>query len=367
MDAGPVNFSTRIRYISPDQNPSYKDVVHPLFDLEFLDAQHRVARGFESVLPSTNPCDSSFAPDYHLHYWGIAAINLRSPDGSVVYGTINLHGFDTDHLCERTYNASYRPYGNWSVFYKYLRYGYPAPVRIFALLNTTLVADIYAVTQRGGNAQGLLRSDYYHIVTLVEVINGTNYLPIISYVYWNGTQSGNGYWAIQVSGVAQPNIPNWGSAYGYFSYLTYPAGNYRENSTDSTPVSGAQAQTFTGSYPGIFISQWGSQSGKAIVFNRGALSYWYTQVPGQEATSSFMCGGIPLCSADIHFTRLDSQNRELPINITKSLTFSYQTVILFYNLTGTGWLGATGLNGWQNGYAYAPMFLERYAPVVVPP
>jgi len=99
----------------------------------------------------------------------------------------------------------------------------------------TLVADIYALTQRSGNIQGLLRSDYYPIVTPVEVVNGTNYLPILSYVYWNGEKSGYDYWALQVSGVQQPNIQNWDSTYGYFSYLTYPAGNYRENSTDITP------------------------------------------------------------------------------------------------------------------------------------
>jgi len=368
LDADPINFSTRIKYISPDQNSSYNDVFHPLFDLEFLDARHKVARGFENAKNSTDPCNSSFDPDYHLHYGGIAAINLRSPDGRVVYGPINLHGFGVDSLCGTTYLASYRPYGSWSVFYKYLRYGYPAPVRIFVLLNTTLVADIYTLTQRGGNAQELLRSDYYHIVTLVEVINGTNYLPIISYVYWNGTQSGNGYWALQVSGVQQPNIPNWGSTYGYFSYLTYPAGSYRENSTDGTPVSSSpQRQTFTGSYPGIFISQWGNQSGKAIIFNKITLNYWYNlskNVSGQVVTSSFKCGDIiPLCSADIHFIRLDSQNRELPITITKPLTFSYQTVIFVYNLTDS-WRRT---DGWKNGYVYTPMFLEKYSPTVVPP
>jgi len=370
LDANPINFSTRIKYISPDQNSSYNDVFHPLFDLEFLDARHKVARGFEKE-NSTDPCSRYFDPDYHLHYWGIAAINLRSPDGGVVYGPINLHGFGTDRLCERTYLASYRPYGSWSIFYKYLRYGYPAPVRIFALLNTTLVANIYELTRRSGDTQGQLKNDYYHIITLVEVINGTNYLPIISYVYWNGNQTGIGYWALQVSGVQQPNIPNWGSTYGYFSYLTYPAGNYRENSTDGTPVyydprQPQKNQTFTGSYPGIFISQWGSQSGKAIIFNNITLNYWYNlskKVSGQVVTSSFMCGDIPLCSADIHFTRLGSQNQELPITITKPLTFSYQTVIFAYNLTYS-WRGT---DGWKNGYVYTPMFLEKYSPTVVPP
>ncbi|QOJ79465.1 hypothetical protein IG193_03115 [Infirmifilum lucidum] len=363
LDANPVNFTTRIRYVGPDRDPRYKDVMHPLFDLEFLDMEHKVARGFEAITPSTNPCTPTFDPDYHLHYWGIAAINLRSPDGKTVYGPVNIHGFGTNIECggQIWYLASYRPYGIWSIFYRYLRYGYPAPIRIFALLNTTLVANIYDLTKKGGITEGLLRSDYYHIITLVEITNGTNYLPMITYIYWNGDKEGYGYWAVQVSGVSQPNIPDWGTTFGYFAYLTYP-GKYPENSTDGTPVASTQRQTFTGYYPGILISQWGSQSGKAIIFNKKALDYWYKRVYGQKATSSFMCGYIPLCSADFQIARWDQS-----VEINEGLTLNYQTVIFAYNLTGTGWLGRTGTDGWLNAYVYTPMFLEKYTPSVVPP
>ncbi|RLE60791.1 MAG: hypothetical protein DRJ35_02280 [Thermoprotei archaeon] len=365
LDAKIRTYSTKIWY-----DESKREVFHPLFGIEFLDLQHQRAWGFESVPISNNPCSSYFDPDYHLKYWGIAALVIRDPVSGTVYGIYNLHGFDSWIVrCGRSYIAylaRYRPYGTWKIYHNYSRFGITAPIRIYAVLNTTLVGDIYRLTESNGNTAGNVRDDYYHFLAIVEIINGTNYVPIISYVYWTNTRTGRGYWVAQASGAASSTIPNWQSTFGWFTYLTYREGGYQENSTDDTPVSSSMGyNVYESYYPGIMVSQWGDDAGKSLIFNKAILDYWYSLNPYRNLkTASYMCGSVPLCSADFQVFPFDWYDT---YTIGAGTRFSYWSVYFVYDLTGPGWRGDTDENGWRNSYVYAPMFLEEYSPVIKKP
>ncbi len=364
LDATIKSFPTQIWY-----DDTKREVFHPLFGIEFLDTTHQRAWGYESVPISTDPCVSAFDPDYNLMYWGVAAFVVRNPVSGTVYGIYNLHGFDSYIVRCGThyvaYLARYRPYGEWKIYTNYSRYGITAPIRIYAVLNTTLVGDIYGLTLDSGDTTGNVRSDYYDFLAIVEIINGTNYIPIISYVYWKDGKWGRGYWVSQSSGAASTGIPGWQSTFGWFMYLTHASGWYLENSTDDTPVSSYLYRTYEGYYPGIMISQWGDDSGKSLIYSESAIDYWYALNPYDNLkTASYMCGGTPLCSADLQLYPFEWRNQYF---VPRGTYFSYWTAYFVYNLTGTGWLGDTGSRGWRNSYVYAPMFLEKYAPVVKEP
>ena len=56
-----------------------------------------------------------------------------------------------------------------------MRYSWiQAPIRIFAVLDTTLVGNVYA--------SGDVRSDYYDTLAIVQVVSGTRYIPVITYI-----------------------------------------------------------------------------------------------------------------------------------------------------------------------------------------
>ncbi|RLG79545.1 MAG: hypothetical protein DRO09_04260, partial [Thermoprotei archaeon] len=161
LDAEPAAYPSSIRYI---EDSTHKDVWHPVYDVEFVDVEHPTSRGY-------------------VDYEGVAAFVLRDPETDFAFGPYNLHMFGR-------YGNSlgrYRPYGVWEVYYRYMRYSWiQAPIRIFAVLNTTLVGNVYT--------EGDVREDYYDTVAIVHVVNGTRYIPVITYVYWKYARRGRGYW-----------------------------------------------------------------------------------------------------------------------------------------------------------------------------
>lgn len=346
-------------------NPSIKEVIHRQYKIEFLDEEHKIASGYETFIPSTSCHNAAnFDPDKHLHYWGIAAFLIRDPKTDEPQNVFNIQGFDVLSCYPYTYMARYRPYGIWKVYHNYSNYGISAPLRIYAVLNTTLVGDIYRLTESRGIPNWFnVRNDYYDTLSIVEIINGTRYIPVIIYIYWKNSFYGYGYWTAMSSGVVRSSS-SWHDSYGWFMYLRYPAKrSIKENSTDRTPVNYIDYDWIEKLYPGIMISQWGTKHGKSLIFGKKTLNSWYTiNNQNNPMTSSYMCGNVGLCSADFQLFRRDKRSF-----IQRGLLLSYTVVYFVYDLEGEGWLGKKGKNGWLNSYIYTPMFFEKYSPVIVKP
>ena len=340
LDAEPAVYPTQIHFY---KNSTHKDVWHPLYDVEFVDTEHQTSRGYDS-------------------YRGVAAFVMRDPLTDFAFGPVNIHAFDTYtpypgyHLLGR-----YRPYGNWTIYYEYMRYSWiKAPIRIFAVLNTTLVGNVYT--------DGDIQDNYYYTIAIVEIINGTRYIPVITHIYWTNTHWGYGYWLTTAMGKGISR---------YFAYLR--STNY-ENSTDNTPFKIDYMSTIElRKYPGFIITHWmgnsiDDQMGRAIILNEEGVSLLHDIGNGDErfASTKYSPTGLqgsieycfwPYCKPHLFWC--------IPLNkrVDQGRYLNYWFVLFDYKPLGEeeGWISLSEKNGWKNAYIYSPMFLEEYSPTIAPP
>ena len=335
LDAQPAAYPTQIKYVKTGDlecRSSCKDVWHPLYDVEFVDAEHPQSR-------------------LYVDYRGVAALVLRDPWTDDAFGPYNLHAFDM-------YGSNlgrYRPYGTWQVYYSYMRYSWiQAPIRIFAVLNTTSVGNVYAY--------GDVRSDYYDTLAIVQIVNGTRYIPVITYIYWKNSRSGNGYWMATEMG---RGVADW------FLYLTAGlqavGGVTRRNWTYNSPFQWRETPSVECfSDPGIMLTHWSSSSGigRALVLNWAGVNA-LRSIGGTYArfcTTKYAPGGTRQGSVEYVFWTYDDER-----TISQGTRLSFWTVIFDYRGSGPGFLSLGSSDMWKNAYIYAPMFLEGYAPRVVKP
>jgi len=327
LDAEPAAYPTQIMY---KRDQIHKDLWHPLYDVELVDIEHQQSRGYTD-------------------YRGVAALVLRDPNTDEAFGPYNLHMFDV-------YGSSlgrYRPYGNWTVYYNYMRYSWiQAPIRIFAVLNTTKVGNVYT--------SGDVRSDYYDTLTIVQVINGTRYIPIVTYVYWKNSRSGSGYWMATEMGKGIAD---------YFLYLTagrQPIGGVtRANWTYNSPFEWRETPSVECyADPGFMITHWSASRniGRAIILSESGVSVLHS-AGGSDSrfcTTKYAPGGARQGSVEYAFwdyTRTKA--------VSSGQIVRFWAVIFDYKISGPGFNSESATTMWRNAYIYAPMFLERYAPRVV--
>jgi hypothetical protein len=344
LDTEPAVYQTQIKYIYKREGGqvTWKDVWHPLYDVEFVDLEHHQSR------------------DYY-DYKGVAAFVLWNPSTDKAFGPYNLHAFGV-------YNGKtgrYRPYGTWQVYYNYMRYSWiQAPIRIFAVLNTTLVGNVYA--------SGDVSDRYYETLAVVQVVNGTRYIPVITYIYWRYSQTGSGYWLFTEMGK------------GYADYFAYTAAGYQysKNTTfvyrysDVENACPCPANLFCGGPlinpdPGVLMAHWSLGGiGRAVVLNQAAVKL-LQKIGGSDASFSstpFTPEGEPQGSIEADFWPY----RPPPCTMSKTVPqvakkLSYWAVLFDFRSSGPGFANYGGEEMWKNAYIYAPMFLENYAPRIVKP
>ena len=342
LDAEPAAYPSLIQYV---EDSTHKDVWHPLYDVEFVDVEHPASRGYA---------------DYN----GVAAFVLRDPETDFAFGPYNLHGFDmhvhgfiwcAGRRWPYGYLARYRPYGAWEVYYHYMRYSWiQAPIRIFAVLNTTLVGSVYY--------SGDVRGDYYDTMAIVQVVNGTRYIPVITYVYWKRDREGYGYWLCTEMG---RGIADW-FAYINLDYKTgdtpFPWGyddDQEDWEYDLNCVSGVNYEP----RPSFLVAHWCADVGRAVVLNqRGLHAFYSVGVEEAFAVSMYAPGGLK--QGSIEYVVWPCYRRE---RVSAGTLLSYWTVVFDFRQTGPGWLDLEVEDAWQNAYVYAFMFLEDCAPIVCEP
>ncbi|ABL78318.1 hypothetical protein [Thermofilum pendens] len=329
LDAEPAAYPSSINYT---YSSTHKDVWHPLYDVEFVDLEHQSSRGYD-----------------HVSYCGVAAFVLWDPDKDSALGPYNLHSFDV----YGSYLGRYRPYGTWSVYYNYLRYSWiRAPIRIFAVLNTTLVGNVYDYSCND------VRSDYYDTLSIVQVVNGTRYIPVITYIYWKYSKSGYGYWMSTEMGKGIAD---------YFLYLTAGFEGGLPNQTYKFSfdyVKSSPRGVLCRPDPGFLITHWSAvySFGRALVLSQSGVQL-LRSIGGNDArfcTTAYAPEGTRQGSIEYNFW---------PYSVYRSVgsgaTLSFWTVILDYRAQGSGFLSVSSGDMWKNAYIYAPMFLEKYSPTVV--
>ncbi len=328
LDAEPEIYSSLITYIYDDE---HKDVRHPLYDVEFIDLEHPQSRGY-------------------VNYHGVAALVMRDPVTDYAFGPYNIHAFGIYYSSGRYYLGKYRPYGTWEIYHNYLRYTWiQAPIRIFAVLNTTLVGNVYV-------ENGDPHDDYYDTLIIVQIINDTRYIPILTYIYWKKSHSDYGYWLCMSMG---RGLSEW------FAYID------KFNSTGNTPFNINEIQTVREEkYPNFMITYWRWQDekiGRAIVLSRSGVQLLYSTAGSsllpRFVSTKYGSGGELQGSIEYVFWDYNVYR-----SVYESTFLSYWTVIFDYNPQGgSGWKEIVDpKNGWINAYIYAPMFLEDYSPIVTP-
>ncbi|MCD6508871.1 MAG: hypothetical protein J7L11_00550 [Thermoprotei archaeon] len=328
LDAEPKIYPTLISY---RYDATHKDVWHPLYDVEFVDVEHPQSRGYI---------------DYH----GVAAIVMRDPVSDYAFGPYNLHAFG---IYLDRYLGRYRPYGKWNVYSNYLRYTWiQAPIRIFAVLNTSFVGNVYDENDKP-------RDNYYDTLAIVQVINGTRYLPILTYIYWKDDNSSKGYWLSTAMG---RGLSEW------FAYVNL------ENSTGDTPFSiGEVAQVREEPEPNFMITYWrcsGSQTGKALILSRSGVQLLY-EIAGRDTLPQFIVtkhAPSGELQGSIEYAFWLSTRK--CYSVSKGTFLAYWVVMFDYKPLGgsEGWLSISNARqGWKNACIYAPMFLEDYAPLITSP
>ena len=321
IDAEPEAYPTQIEYIT---NNDHKDVWHPLYDIEFVDLEHYQSRGY-------------------ANYEGVAAFVMRDPATDEAFGPYNLHAFHR----YGGWKGRYRPYGSWFINYEYMRYSWiKAPIRIFAILNTTFVGDVYDGTFRKW-------SNYYDTLCIVQIINGTRYIPVITFIYWKNDHEGKGYWLNLMMGRGYPE---------HFLYL------HNDSSITYFDISDlAWHGTIEEPNPGFMITHWSRSMGRALVISDEAIRFLKNIYSGYSRMASTYGGWTPY-QGSIEYEFWPYWKRG---NIDAGYMLKYWCVIFDYLPLGgePGWIDLDDdeQKGWKNAYIYAPMFLEDYAPTVISP
>ncbi|GEM_PF-1389373 len=320
LDTEPAAYPTNITYI---EDATHKDVWHPLYDVEFVDQEHTTSRGY-------------------VDYYGVAAFVLRDPITDYAFGPFNIHAFGE---CGSSL-GKWRPYGTWTIYYHYMRYSYiKAPIRIFALLNTSRVNSVYSSCYVPG---GL--TNYYDTLSLVEIINGTRYIPVTTYVYWKRSHTDVGYWMYSAMG---RGIADW------FVYVD------TNNSTDGTPFAWTSyPPVVEKDNPSFFAAYWNDVMGRAAIIDRASVDNLYnTGVEPKFEVTMFAPGGFKQGSIETLYNPIDYYS-----TVYRGTLVVYNGVFMDFRPRGEGWLNLTDVSDyWENGYIYAPMFLEDYLPEIGPP
>jgi len=338
LDAKPKAWGTGIRY-EYDPSRGLKDLVHPELRIELIDTEHTCMRGY-------------------VDYGGVAALGLRSPSGEA-FGPWNIHAFGV--FCQGwwCYLGRFRPYGRWEVYSHYLgRYSWmKAPIRIFAVLETDLVASVYEGDPYYGNPT----TGYYSTLAILEVINGTRYIPLILHVHWQEDREDYSYWLYSMMGAGVPEK---------FAYMTgWKADGLKEGTVRERSYSWpcpAEWGSCSGCYhtgfmaPGSWSAHWNSAMGRGVVGNENlvellrkseALGYtpafYVTRCGGPTGTQNSL--EVKLADGWINVRRDDFN----PL-------LDYWLVLTMFDPPSLD-------EGWKGLYYYAPMFWEAYAPEVVPP
>ena len=329
-----------IEYYDPPDDPEdlYRDLRHPAYTLELLDVEHRRARGYVDAEGNRY--------DYH----GVAAVVVHDSSTDACFGPWNLYAVGT---YQGSYLGWYRPYGEWRVFYRYR--GRPeyeqieAPIRIIAVLNTSLVGNVYE--------EGDVRSDLYDTLVLLEVVNGTRYVPVRVYVYWKrGVSASDGYlsnglWFSTLMGGGFPEM---------FMYLTRSNVSrvrdyYDPSPADEIVYSGDTWITAAYYSPGIFAAQWNESLGRALIMDEEGVEYLNSQPKPVLGVTHFSPSGEQR-SLEHWACWYDTS-----VEISWGTVHAYQLVLFMFKPTGGA--AASWRDGWVNAYVYAPMFLEAYAPL----
>ena len=329
LDAEPAAYPSSIRYI---EDSTHKDVWHPLYDVEFVDVEHPESRGY-------------------VDYEGVAAFVLRDPETDFAFGPYNLHAFD------RYGNklGRYRPYGTWDVYWRYMRYSWiQAPIRIFAVLNTTLVGNVYR--------EGDVRGDYYDTIAVAHIINGTRYIPVITCVYWKRSRLGYGYWLCTEMG---RGVADW---FAYIN-LDYDTGDtpFEWGHDDDCLDWEFDMSCWNGvnhePEPGFMLAHWTSGVGRAVVLSQGGLETLY-DVGREEAFAVTMYAPHGLRQGSVEYVMWPYYRRE---QVEGGTLLRFWAVVFDFRGSGDGWLSTGVEDMWRNAYVYALMFLEDYAPLVRSP
>ncbi|WP_148684540.1 hypothetical protein [Thermofilum adornatum] len=332
LDTEPAVYQTQIQFI---QDSTHKDVWHPLYDVEFVDQEHQRSRGY-------------------VNYFGVAAFVLRDPSTDSAFGPYNLHAFG--RYCSGTYChlGRFRPYGTWQVYYEYMRYSWiKAPIRIFAVLNTEWVGSVYR--DYGDTA---LSDQYYATLAIVQIVNGTRYIPVITYIYWKNMRSDYGYWLMTEMGA------------GFADYFAYTKSSSYTNQTfvyTYDQVYSEAEGVLIRSNPGILLAHWNNGgTGRAVILNQAAVNLLQSIGSTYASFSSTASGGLTGRQGSI-------EADFWPYNTYRSVSagtfLRYWTVVFSYGASGSGFLnlGSNIPNVWQNAYIYASMFQEKWAPSILKP
>ena len=237
-----------------------------------------------------------------------------------------------------------------------MRYSWiKAPIRIFAVLNTEWVGSVYR--DYGDTA---LSDQYYATLAIVQIVNGTRYIPVIAYIYWKNTRSDYGYWLCTEMGK------------GYADYFAFMAAGYQyeRNQTflyEYNDVSGSPGGVLIQYDPGMLMTHWSSQGvGRAVILNQAAVK-WLRKIGGSDASfSSTAYGGTTGRQGSIE---ADFWPYNKYRSVSAGTFLRFWTVVFSYDATSPGFIKPPPKISdlWQNAYIYAPMFLEDYAPSIVKP
>ena len=314
-DADLIDWPTSLYF---DYNlPDYKDVVSETFKIELIDVEHQVMR------------------DYGFNYHGVAALGLREPETDEAYGPANIHAFGKwgNKL------GAWRPYGTWKVFSTYAgEYSWVhLPIRVFAILNTTKVGNVYT---------GSVRSDYYDTFAILYVINGTRYAPCLVHIYWKYTKTDYGFWMFACMGGGRPSKYMYLKRQEYVRYRGYVYNVSKEYS-----YSGSWSHREY-SYPNFFCTHWGNGIGRAIFLSLSAVDALYDVGDPVFAVTKWAPGWIPQHSLEYEFKSI-----YVRIRVYSGTYYKYWFVIYMYQASND-W------GEWKKAYVYSVMFLEPYAPSI---
>jgi len=345
LDAVPRVWPTNINYTYDPYN-DIKDIIvnsSPGIRIELIDTEHTTMR------------------DY-VNYNGVAAIGLRSLSDEA-FGPWNIHSFGDVYCGGHHYLGRFRPYGKWVVLANYTgRYSWlRAPIRIFAVLNTSLVASVYDCDRYYGNPRG----GYYSTLSILSVVNGTSYIPLIVHIYWQHSRSDYSYWLYSMMGAGKPQkfayITGWKSSYYNYLENTVRVRSY-SSVCNKCYERGSCYSCYHVGYiaPGLWYAHWNSTVGRGVVVNENFVSLlkWSKNHNFNPAFYVTRCGGPTGIQNSLEVKFADDDVTIYPDEINSLLDYwIVLTMFTPHNLN----------EGWQDLYYQAPMFWRGYAPEIVKP
>ncbi|MEM3783145.1 MAG: hypothetical protein QXX32_06360, partial [Thermofilum sp.] len=199
-------------------------------------------------------------------------------------------------------------------------------------------------------------------IAIVQVVNGTRYIPVITYIYWKNTRSDEGYWLATEMGKGVAD---------QFLYLTAGLQTIENkklaNWTYNSPFPWKETPRVE-CYPdpGIMLAHWSTTNniGRALVLNRDGVKK-LGEIGGSDArfcTTKFAPGNVKQGSIEYAFWPSTTSK-----TVQQGRKLSYWAVLFDFRSSGPGFDNYGGEEMWKNAYIYAPMFLEDYAPRIVKP